>query len=126
MISKEIKKLRDSLGISQNEFANILGVSFATVNRWENEKCEPDNKQKEQIEALSKLSDNKEVDMNKLKSTLIVAGIGGTISLAAAAGYLIATPMGYAIKGLIASVMGKPDEKNMSKLFKKDKKKDEE
>ena len=31
-----IKVLRLSLGLSQAEFGAILGVTFQTVNRWEN------------------------------------------------------------------------------------------
>ena len=34
--ASEIKKLRDALCISQSELAEILWVSFASVNRWEN------------------------------------------------------------------------------------------
>lgn len=30
-----IKALRESMILSQEEFANYIGVSFATVNRWE-------------------------------------------------------------------------------------------
>lgn len=31
----EIRVMRETLGISQEKFAHRLGVSFATVNRWE-------------------------------------------------------------------------------------------
>ena len=31
-----IKQIRNHLNMSQTEFADWLGVSFATVNRWEN------------------------------------------------------------------------------------------
>lgn len=31
----EIRIMRETLGISQEKFAHRLGVSFATVNRWE-------------------------------------------------------------------------------------------
>ena len=31
-----IRKIRQFVGISQNELADYMGVSFATVNRWEN------------------------------------------------------------------------------------------
>ncbi|MBI5243997.1 MAG: helix-turn-helix domain-containing protein [Elusimicrobia bacterium] len=31
----EIRIVRETLGISQEKFAHRLGVSFATVNRWE-------------------------------------------------------------------------------------------
>jgi transcriptional regulator with XRE-family HTH domain len=36
-----IKALREQLHLTQEAFARILGVSFATVNRWENGKTEP-------------------------------------------------------------------------------------
>lgn len=38
---KIIIKLRAKLNITQHEFARILNVSFATVNRWENNKIIP-------------------------------------------------------------------------------------
>lgn len=38
---EEIRNLRTSLGLSQQAFASALGVSFATVNRWENGKATP-------------------------------------------------------------------------------------
>lgn len=36
-----IKKLRNKLILSQTEFAELLGVSFGTVNRWESGKYTP-------------------------------------------------------------------------------------
>ena len=39
--SKLVKKVRKQLGISQEDLAHALGVSFATVNRWENAKTSP-------------------------------------------------------------------------------------
>jgi transcriptional regulator with XRE-family HTH domain len=33
--SEEIKAIRTALGATQERFANKLGVSFATVSRWE-------------------------------------------------------------------------------------------
>ena len=35
------KTLRSLLGLSQEDFAHEIGVSFATVNRWENGKALP-------------------------------------------------------------------------------------
>jgi transcriptional regulator with XRE-family HTH domain len=37
----EIMTIRRDLGMTQEAFAKNLGVSFATVNRWENGKCSP-------------------------------------------------------------------------------------
>ena len=36
-----VKEVRRQLGISQEELAHKLGVSFATINRWENGKTRP-------------------------------------------------------------------------------------
>lgn len=39
--SEDIKTLRQNCLLSQEAFAKELGVSFATVNRWETEKTKP-------------------------------------------------------------------------------------
>ena len=39
--SKTVKYLRQSLGISQEELAHALNVSYVTINRWENGKTVP-------------------------------------------------------------------------------------
>ena len=36
-----IRKLRHSMYLTQTEFGSIFGVTFGTVNRWENGKFEP-------------------------------------------------------------------------------------
>ena len=40
-MQKLIKKIREYLGLSQTDFAERLGVTFATVNRWENGRALP-------------------------------------------------------------------------------------
>ena len=32
---RAVKELRDKLIMTQQEFAKLLGVSFASINRWE-------------------------------------------------------------------------------------------
>lgn len=51
---KIIKNLRIKLVLSQQEFAELLGVSFTSVNRWENGKHEPTIKVKRKIIQLCK------------------------------------------------------------------------
>lgn len=36
-----VKRVRSQLNFSQEELAREIGVSFATVNRWENGKTKP-------------------------------------------------------------------------------------
>ena len=39
--SEEIKKIRQRLFITQENFAKEIGVAFSTVNRWEGGKAKP-------------------------------------------------------------------------------------
>lgn len=52
--SKLIKLLRNKLILTQTEFADLLNVSFSTVNRWETGKHEPTIKAKRKIVDLCK------------------------------------------------------------------------
>ena len=40
-LSKMIRKLRTSHGLTQEQFAVKVGVTYSTVNRWENNKGKP-------------------------------------------------------------------------------------
>ena len=51
---KIVKELRTKLILSQVEFAELLGVSFASINRWETGKHEPTIKVKRKIVQLCK------------------------------------------------------------------------
>lgn len=54
-------KLRNKMLLTQTELASLLGVSFGTVNRWENGKHDPTMKQKR---ALMKLIKENNVGVN--------------------------------------------------------------
>lgn len=41
MTKREIKRLRKSLGLTQEQFAHRLGVTVKAVNRWENGHAKP-------------------------------------------------------------------------------------
>jgi type I restriction enzyme M protein len=64
-ISRIVKELRSKLDLSQEELAAKLGVSFATVNRWENEKITPRGKAKE---AIMKLIEESGLDQDALEN----------------------------------------------------------
>jgi DNA-binding XRE family transcriptional regulator len=49
-----VKELRLKLILSQQEFADLLNVSFASINRWETGKHEPTIKVKRKIVELCK------------------------------------------------------------------------
>lgn len=54
---KMIVSLRNKLILSQEDFAKLLGVSFASVNRWERGHHEPTIKVKRKIVELCKDND---------------------------------------------------------------------
>lgn len=56
-IANVIKKIRLHNFLSQEEFAMKLGVSFATVNRWENGKAIPNIKAMKKIDEYCKKED---------------------------------------------------------------------
>lgn len=50
--SGRVKAVRTALSLSQEELAHALGVSFATVNRWENGKTSPSKLARTQFESF--------------------------------------------------------------------------
>jgi adenine-specific DNA methylase/DNA-binding XRE family transcriptional regulator len=54
MTPEQIRNARSALGLSQEQFAAALGVSFVTVNRWEMSKARPSAKHVREVERLSK------------------------------------------------------------------------
>ena len=59
-----LKNLRETLLITQTELADMLNVSFATVNRWENKRTEPTLKTKRKIRELCQENN---IEMEKFK-----------------------------------------------------------
>ncbi len=47
---EQVKAVRKQLNLSQEELAHALGVSFATVNRWENSRTVPSKLAQRQFE----------------------------------------------------------------------------
>jgi transcriptional regulator with XRE-family HTH domain len=54
-ISKSIRKRRISLGLTQEQFAAKVGVTYSTVNRWENGKTIPSPLALQRINELQKM-----------------------------------------------------------------------
>ena len=55
----DIKKVRQQLKLTQEELANKLGVSFTTINRWENKKCVPSKLAISRINSFIKENDER-------------------------------------------------------------------
>lgn len=53
-IAEELKKLRQQQGWSQEDLARKIGVSFATVNLWENSKTKTSRLAVEKIQVVVK------------------------------------------------------------------------
>lgn len=54
MSPEEIKKLRETLGLSVRAFAKGAGVAHTTVVRWENGTNSPKGLQRERLERLAR------------------------------------------------------------------------
>lgn len=51
-LPKLLKEVRKQLSLSQEDLARKLGISFATVNRWESGKVRPSKLAKAQLKAF--------------------------------------------------------------------------
>jgi len=47
-----VKEVRRQLALSQEDLARELGVSYATVNRWENSQAKPSKLARAQLESF--------------------------------------------------------------------------
>jgi len=59
-LTSMIKRLRYKLNLTQEQFAAKVGVTFSTVNRWENGKGNPSPLAMRQIRDLQQQTDSKE------------------------------------------------------------------
>lgn len=53
-VAKMVRKLRTKLGLTQEQFAAKVGVTWSTVNRWENGRGSPSPLATRQVEELQK------------------------------------------------------------------------
>jgi len=49
-LSESVKEIRRQLSLSQEDLARALGISFATVNRWENGRVKPSKLARAQLD----------------------------------------------------------------------------
>jgi DNA-binding XRE family transcriptional regulator len=82
MTPKGVKELREHLQLTQEVFASILGVSFATVNRWENGKTTPTGDYARVLQTLGQLTTH-----NALGPVINWRRVGALSAMAAVAGF---------------------------------------
>ena len=51
-MARLVRELRELTGLTQEKFAARLGVTFPTINRWENDRAKPSPLALEKIESL--------------------------------------------------------------------------
>lgn len=92
MTPKAIRKLREHLHLTQEVFASILGVSFATVNRWENGKTVPAGDYVRVLQTLQQLTEH-----NTPGPTIDWKRVGALSAMAAVAGFSPLLTLGAAL-----------------------------
>src|SRR5262245_8652540 len=92
MKSRGIKELRERLALTQEIFARILGVSFATVNRWENGKTVPTGDYARVLQTLRQLT-----VPNGPGATVDWKRVGALSAMAAVAGFSPLLTLGAAL-----------------------------
>jgi putative transcriptional regulator len=61
MRSDEVKAIRTSLGLNQQDFATRLNVSMRAVSRWETGKAKPSRLATEKLEKFQKIGQSKNI-----------------------------------------------------------------
>ena len=64
MFAEQVHHVRVILNLSQDKLAQLLGVSFATINRWENSRNEPSRLAKKMFYDFC---ENNFIDVEELK-----------------------------------------------------------
>jgi len=64
-IPRLIRELRERTGLTQEKFAAKLGVTFPTINRWENGRAKPSPLAMQRIEELLRGMGDNGVDLLK-------------------------------------------------------------
>lgn len=59
MTPQEIRQLRSEMGVTQREFAQIVGVGASTIAMWESGKRRPDRRSRATLQQLRKRVDEK-------------------------------------------------------------------
>ena len=89
----DIRALREHLELTQEVFARILGVSFATVNRWENGKSIPSGDYARVLQTLGQLTE----EDSTTEPVIDWKRVGALSAMAAVAGFSPLLTLGAAL-----------------------------
>ena len=64
-MARLVRELRGLTGLTQEKFAAKLGVTFPTINRWENDRAKPSPLAMEKIEGLLRSLGDKGMALHK-------------------------------------------------------------
>ena len=64
-IPRLVREIRDRTGLTQEKFAAKLGVTFPTINRWENGRAKPSPLAVQRIEELLRSMGDNSADLLK-------------------------------------------------------------
>jgi transcriptional regulator with XRE-family HTH domain len=64
-IPRLVRELRQRTGLTQEKFAAKLGVTFPTINRWENDRAKPSPLAMQRIEELLRSMGDNSADLLK-------------------------------------------------------------
>ena len=64
-MARLVRELRELTGLTQEKFAAKLGVTFPTINRWENDRAKPSPLALQKIESLLRSLGDKGNDLDK-------------------------------------------------------------
>jgi len=68
LLGEQLRRLRQGKGLSQEEVANLAGVSYVSYNRWENNRCLPS------FDHLQVLADYYDTELNTFSSLIPKSG----------------------------------------------------
>ena len=74
ILPEEIKRLRTRCFLTQDNFANKLGVTFSTVNRWEQGKSKPNLVAMKNIKAFC---DENDIAYKEIEEAWLNYKVGG-------------------------------------------------
>ena len=107
-----IKELRAHLQLTQEAFARILGVSFATVNRWENGKAEPTGDYSRVLYTLQQLTTDE-----KAGAAIDWTRVGALSAMAAVAGFSSIVTLGAVLAPQVIAQLPSRDDALLSRTF---------